>query len=68
MNVSQPKVRSLAGPLILITVGLLFLIQNLTDLNIFRIVKQLWPYWPLVLVVLGVLKLLEYFRGSSPVR
>jgi|RhiMetdeSRZDD1v2_1073273.scaffolds.fasta_scaffold3116988_2 hypothetical protein len=67
MNVSS-KTRSLAGPLILITIGLLFLIQNLTHLNIFRILRQLWPYWPVVLIVLGVIKLLEYFRGNSPVR
>lgn len=65
MNASQPKTRSLAGPLILIAIGSVFLIQNLTHVNVFRMVKSLLPYWPLILIVVGVLKLLEYFRGGS---
>ena len=65
MNVSQPKARSLVGPLILITIGSLFLIQNLTEINLFRIFRVLWPYWPVILIIVGVSKLLEYFRSNS---
>jgi hypothetical protein len=68
MNVSQPKTRSLAGPLILITIGSLFLIQNLAQINVFRIFKALLPYWPAILIVLGISKLVEYFRGKNSAR
>lgn len=62
MNMNPTKCRSLAGPLILITIGTMFLIQNLSHINVFRI---FWRYWPLILIVIGVSKLLEYFRGSN---
>jgi hypothetical protein len=62
MNGSQPKTRSLAGPLILIAIGSLFLIQNLAHINIFR---TLWRYWPVILIAIGISKLLEYFRSTN---
>jgi cell wall-active antibiotic response 4TMS protein YvqF len=62
MNMNPTNSRSLAGPLILITIGTLFLIQNLAHINIFRV---LWRYWPVILIAIGVGKLLEYFRGSN---
>jgi hypothetical protein len=68
MNVSQPKNRSLVGPLILITIGSLFLIHNLAHVNVFRILRTLWPYWPVILIIIGISKLLEYFRGNNPAR
>ena len=64
MSLSQPKTRSLAGPLILITIGVLFLIQNLAQINIFR---RIWPYWPVILIVIGLGKLFEYFRSRTPI-
>jgi len=63
MNMNPTKTRSLAGPLILITIGTMFLIQNLAHINIF---KLFWNYWPLLLIAIGISKLLEYFRGSKP--
>lgn len=62
MNMNASKTRSLAGPLILITIGIMFLIQNLSDINVFRV---FWRYWPVILIVIGISKLLEYFRGSN---
>jgi hypothetical protein len=59
MNVNQPKARSIVGPFVLIAVGVLFLIHNLTGFNIFRVIGR---YWPLVLIVLGITKLVEYLR------
>jgi len=56
------KTRSLAGPLILITIGTMFLIQNLSHINVFRV---FWRYWPVILIAIGISKLLEYFRGSN---
>jgi K+ transporter len=65
MNASRPRTRSLVGPLVLITIGSLFLIQNLAQVNVFRIFKTLLPYWPVLLIVLGISKLVEYFRGKN---
>ena len=62
MNMNVTKTRSLAGPLILITIGTMFLIQNLSHINVFRV---FWRYWPVILIVIGISKLLEYFRGSN---
>ena len=62
MNVSQPKTRSLTGPLVLIVIGVVFLFQNLAHINLVRFIKMAWPYWPVILIVLGISKLIEYFR------
>ena len=62
MTMNPTKTKSLAGPLVLITIGTMFLIQNLTHINIF---KLFWNYWPLLLIGIGISKLLEYFRGSN---
>ena len=62
MNMNPTKTKSLAGPLILITIGTMFLIQNLSHINVFKV---FWRYWPLLLIAIGISKLLEYFRGSN---
>ena len=62
MNMNPTKTRSLAGPLILITIGTMFLIQNLSHINVFKV---FWRYWPVILIAVGISKLLEYFRGSN---
>ena len=62
MNMSPTKTKSLAGPLILITIGTMFLIQNLSHINVFKV---FWRYWPVLLIAIGISKLLEYFRGSN---
>jgi hypothetical protein len=61
MNMNPTKTKSLAGPLILITIGTMFLIQNLSHINVFRV---FWRYWPVILIVIGISKLLEYFRAA----
>jgi len=62
MNLSPPKTRSLAGPLILITIGALFLLHNLSHINVFRL---FWRYWPVLLIAIGIGKLLQYFRNDK---
>ena len=62
MNMNPTKTKSLAGPLILITIGTMFLIQNLSLINVFKV---FWRYWPVLLIAIGISKLLEYFRGSN---
>ena len=62
MNMNSTKTKSLAGPLILITIGTMFLIQNLSHINVFKV---FWRYWPVLLIAIGISKLLEYFRGNN---
>jgi len=64
MGTIQSKAGSIAGPLILIAVGVLFLLHNLTGFDVFHVIRQ---YWPLILIAVGVAKLVEYFRVSSQV-
>ncbi len=63
-NMNPAKTRSLVGPLVLIGIGILFLIHNLTEINIFKLI---WPYWPLVLILIGVSKLVEYYKRKNPI-
>ena len=50
---SMPEHRSFVGPVILIGLGLIFLLNNLgmTDLNIWDLVVR---FWPVILIVVGI--------------
>ncbi len=48
---SQSLIRSVTGPLILITVGALFLVDKFTQFSFSQT-------WPVLLIVIGLLKLL----------
>ena len=50
-------VRAVSGPIILITIGVLFAFDRFTD---FRFSQT----WPVLLIVAGLLKLLGGFRGG----
>jgi len=54
--------RSLAGPIVLIVIGCLFLLHN------FGIRLPIWYYfgrfWPLLLILWGVIKLIEHFDAN----
>jgi hypothetical protein len=48
------------GPLLLIVIGVLFLLNNLYP-NVFRFGKM----WPVILIVIGVCKVIEYFKAEK---
>jgi DUF4097 and DUF4098 domain-containing protein YvlB len=58
----SPYRRSIAGPLVLIIIGLVFLLRNLG----FHL--PLWHWygrlWPLLIILWGVIKLIEYSSGQ----
>jgi hypothetical protein len=59
MNVqSQNLIRSITGPVILITVGVLFLVDRFTSFGFGQT-------WPVLLIVIGVLKLLGGRRRDA---
>jgi len=67
----RPRRRSFAGPLVLIILGLVFLLGNLHLLSWERLGTLFAHYWPLLLILWGVIKLIEYQqaqRDGVPVR
>ena len=48
------------GPLLLIVIGVLFLLNNLYP-TVFRFGKM----WPVILIVIGAAKVIEYFQGEK---
>jgi hypothetical protein len=48
------------GPLLLIALGALLLLNNLYP-GVFRFSRM----WPVILIVIGLAKVLEYFQKSS---
>ena len=48
------------GPLLLIVIGVLFLLNNLYP-AVFRFGKM----WPVILIVIGLAKVFEYFQQTA---
>ena len=56
--------RSFAGPLVLITLGLIFLLGNLHMISWARLGTLFAHYWPALLIFWGVVKLIEYQQAQ----
>lgn len=56
--------RSFAGPVVLIIVGIIFLLGNLRMLRWEALAHTFAHYWPLLLILWGVIKLLEYQQAQ----
>jgi hypothetical protein len=64
MNVNTAYRRSLLGPLILIGIGIVFLLHNLVGFELFHLIRR---YWPVILIIIGLAKLAEYYQsGRQP--
>ncbi len=56
--------RSLAGPFVLIVLGAVFLMATTRVLSIGRLAHLFANYWPALLIVWGVIKLIEHQRAQ----
>jgi DUF4097 and DUF4098 domain-containing protein YvlB len=56
--------RSIAGPVVLILMGVLFLLGTMGILEIHRVGRLFAHYWPALLILWGVLKLVEYEQAK----
>lgn len=56
--------RSFAGPLVLIILGVVFLLGNLHMLPWYRIGIWFAHYWPVLLILWGVIKLIEHYQAQ----
>ena len=62
--------RSIAGPLVLITIGTLLLLANFHYFSWAMLARGFARYWPALIILWGLIKLLEYFddqrKGLRP--
>lgn len=56
----RPRPRSIVGPLVLITIGVLFLLRTTGVISFQSLRTWMVHYWPLLLIFWGVAKLLEH--------
>ncbi len=56
--------RSLAGPIVLIAIGVIFLLGNLHMLSWNTLHHLFARYWPLLLILWGVIRLLEHWQDN----
>ncbi len=67
----RPPHRSIAGPVVLILMGILFLMGTMGIMDIHHLGSLFARFWPALLILWGVLKLIEYEqakRYGQPVR
>jgi DUF4097 and DUF4098 domain-containing protein YvlB len=57
--------RSFAGPVVLIVLGVIFLLGNMEYVSWGRLAHWFSHYWPVLLIIWGVIKLVEYQRAQS---
>src|SRR5437763_1709433 len=62
--VRPPRRRSFAGPIILITIGIVFLLGNMGLLSWHGIGLWFAHFWPLLLILWGGIKLVEYYLAQ----
>src|SRR6266481_8662732 len=65
VNAPPRRRRSMTGPFILIIVGMIFLLGNLHLISWGRLGLLFAHYWPLLLILWGVLKLVEHQRAKQ---
>jgi DUF4097 and DUF4098 domain-containing protein YvlB len=56
--------RSLSGPIILITIGIVFLLGTMGVLDWHNLGHWFAHYWPVLLIIAGVIKLIEYQQAQ----
>src|SRR5690349_89940 len=57
--------RSISGPIILIAIGVVFLLGTMGMLNWQSLGHWFAHYWPVLLIISGVIKLLEYQQAQK---
>jgi len=56
--------RSFAGPFVLIVVGTVFLLGTMHVLSVARLAHLFANYWPVLLILWGIIKLLEHMQAQ----
>ncbi len=70
-SIPPHRQRSIAGPLILIAIGVVFLLATMHVLSLEHVWLWFAHYWPVLLILLGIVKLTEHYQaqrtGARPV-
>jgi len=56
--------RSFAGPFILIVIGVIFMLRNFGMVSTAAMWQWFARYWPLLIIVWGLIKLMEYYQAQ----
>src|SRR5512133_1170204 len=56
--------RSFAGAIVLIVIGVVFLLGNMHVITWIRLWRWFAHYWPVLLILYGVVKLIEYYQAQ----
>ncbi|HWZ79650.1 MAG TPA: DUF4097 family beta strand repeat-containing protein [Candidatus Sulfotelmatobacter sp.] len=59
-----PRHRSFAGPFVLIVIGTIFLLTTMRVLSVGKLAHLFASYWPLLLILWGVIKIVEHQRAQ----
>src|SRR6202166_2599195 len=60
----RPPQRSIAGPVVLILVGILFLLGTMHVLELHSLGQMFARFWPALLILWGVIKLVEHEQAK----
>jgi hypothetical protein len=60
-----PRRRSMFGPVVLIALGIVVLLINMGTLSMRSAVAAFVKYWPVVIILWGLVKLFEYMRAKQ---
>src|SRR5947209_20358817 len=62
----QPRRRrSMAGPIVLITVGILGLMATMGVLSFHTLIFRFAHFWPVLLIVWGLVKIFEHYKNQQ---
>lgn len=62
---APPRRRSLAGPVVLIVMGIIFLMATMGVLRGYQLWAAYGKYWPALIILWGIIKLVEHQRARS---
>jgi hypothetical protein len=62
---SPPRRRSMAGPVVLIVMGIIFLMATMGVLHGYQLWALYGKYWPALIILWGVIKLVEHQRARA---
>jgi hypothetical protein len=62
---SPPRRRSMAGPVVLIVMGIIFLMATMGMLHGYQLWSLYGKYWPALIILWGVIKLIEHQRARA---
>ena len=63
-GITPRRHRSMTGPFVLIILGVLFLLANMHVVPVSRLAWLFAHYWPVLLILWGVIKMLEYWQAQ----